>query len=55
MDNRKDPGLSFLSAVGTDTQVDLLGVGVGLVGSSEGKDDILGSAGDVFENGGYVF
>ena len=55
VDNGENPGLALLGTVGTDTEVDLLGVSIGLVGSCEGKDDVLGGSRDVFEDGSYFF
>lgn len=55
LDNGEDPGLALLSAVGTNTEVDLFGVSVGLVCGSEGKDDIGRGAGDSFKDGGCKF
>lgn len=53
VDNRKNPRLALLSAVGADSQVDLLGISVGLVGSCESKDDVRRGGGDVFKDGRY--
>ncbi len=53
VDNRKNPWLAFLSAVGTDSQVDFFGISVGLIGSCESKDDVRRGAGDVFKDGRY--
>lgn len=55
LDNGEDPGLALLSAVGTNTEVDLFGVSVSLVGSSEGKNDVGRGAGDSFKDGGCKF
>ena len=41
--------LAIVITVGTDTEVDLLGVLVGLEASGEGKDGISGGLGNVFE------
>ena len=47
--NGKDPWLAFLGAVGTNTEIDLLGVSIGVIAGCEGKDDIGGSNGDSFK------
>lgn len=53
LDNREDPGLALLSTVGTNTEVDFSGVSVGLVGGSEGEDDVLWCTGHIRKYRGY--
>lgn len=55
VDDREDPGLAVLSTVGTNTEVDLLGVGIGLVGGSQGENDISGCASNVLKDRSYSF
>jgi hypothetical protein len=51
----EDPRFALLSTVGTDTEVDLPGVGVGLVGSSQGENDISRCARNVLKDRSYSF
>lgn len=55
VDDREDPGLTVLSAVGTNTEVDFLGVGIGLVGGSQGENDISGCASNVLKDRSYSY
>jgi len=50
-DNRKNPGLALFCAVGTNSEIDLLGKSIGLVISCQGKDGVGRSSLDIFKDG----